>query len=177
MPCRRYRYRPRLGFYFYYVIITLLRGSPNSLPQKRRPEKTKVLFWEAIYFLVQTQKAQTPKSPKNGSRAWKSKRRTERPTSSIFSHNKCPTCAPRPHRYMAPIQDMGIPEAGRYPCASYAKVSAPSGTCCTRTYDSKQSTCVRVDEKGPLMRRDPERVTADQSLQNRRDTRPRYVLK
>ena len=108
---------------------------------------------------------------------WKSKRRTERPTSSIFSHNKCPTCAPRPHRYMTPVQDMGIPEAGRYPCASYAKVSAPSGTLCTRTYDSKQSTCVRVDEKGPLMRRDPERVTADQSLQHRRDTRLRHVLK
>ena len=152
------------------------RGSPNSLPQKRRPEKTKVLLLGGHYFLVQTQKAQTPKI-KTEAVGKHSKRRTERPTSSIFSHNKCPTCAPRPHRYMTPVQDMGIPEAGRYPCASYAKVSAPSGTCCTRTYDSKQSTCVRVDEKGPLMRRDPERVTADQSLQHRRDTRLRHVLK
>ena len=37
-----------------------VRGSPNSLPQKRRPEKTKVLF-SGGRFLVQTQNAQTPK--------------------------------------------------------------------------------------------------------------------
>ena len=151
---------------------TYMRGSPNSLPQKRRPEKTKVLF-SGGRFLVQTQKAQTPK---NGSRGKASGGRKDR-HHPFFLTTNAQHVPPGPHRYMAPIQDMGIPEAGRYPCASYAKVSAPSGSLCTRTYDSKQSTCVRVDEKGPLMRRDPERVTADQSLQHRRDTRLRHVLK
>ena len=106
------------------------------------------------------------------------RRTTERPlVHPFFPQIALNKMDPWPHRYTAPMQDMGIPEAGRYPCASYAKVSAPLAKCCTRRYHSKQSTCVRVDEKGPLTRCDTERPTADQSLQNRRDMRPRYAMK
>ena len=106
------------------------------------------------------------------------RRTTERPLVHPFfpqvALNKMDPC---PLRYTAPIQDTSIQEVGRYPCASYVKVSAPSAKCCTICNDSKQSTCVRVDEKEPLTRCDTERATADQSLQHRRYTRPRHVLK
>jgi len=36
------------------------RGGPNSLPQKRRPEKTKFLFSEAVSW-SKRKNAQTPK--------------------------------------------------------------------------------------------------------------------
>ena len=81
------------------------------------------------------------------------------------------------HRYAPPIKDMGVPEAAQYSCAPYAKVSAPLCHCCMRNHKPKQSACVRDDERGPLTRCDTERARTNQSLQHRRDMRPRYALK
>ena len=81
------------------------------------------------------------------------------------------------HRYAPPIKDVGVPEAARYSCAPYAKVSAPLCHCCMRNHKPKQSACVRDDERGPLTRCDTERARTNQSLQHRRDMRPRYALK
>ena len=60
-------------------------------------------------------------------------------------------------------QDTGTSEDGRYQCASFAKVSALSGDFCMRSHCSKQSTFVRVHERGPLMRCENVKATADQS--------------
>ena len=86
---------------------------------------------------------------------------------------------PRPCRYKAPAQDMGIPEAGRCLCTSYVKVSANSDKYSMRKHhcnNQPRKNTNKMVQKRPLTRCDTVRATANQIPQNRRVTRPRHRL-